>query len=156
MSGLHDLVDEIVDAVFDGTRDDTPATIAAKAFAALVSTGQTGRAGLVDAIARLIHAVNLELAYREEMRALYGGSSLEEQLAAEPTPEPVPEPQPPSPAPKPAPKPTPRPSREAIFRRYREAPVVHAPAGRSDPNRTLLGDPAPGRSALDQRNGEYL
>ena len=33
MSGLHDLVDEIVDAVFDGNRDDTPASIAAKAFA---------------------------------------------------------------------------------------------------------------------------
>ena len=140
MSGLHDLVDEIVDAVFDGNRDDTPASIAAKAFAALVSTGQTGRAGLVDAIARLIHAVNLELAYREEMQALYGGPSLEEQLAAEPAPPPAPQP------PSPPPKPVAKPPREAIFRRYREVPVVHTPM-RGDPNCTLLGDPAPGRSA---------
>ncbi|MCA1242967.1 hypothetical protein LC092_11000 [Stappia stellulata] len=152
MSGLHDLVDEIVDAVFDGTRDDTPASIAAKEVAAQIMTGQTRRADLVAAIARLIHAVNLELAYREEMQALYGGPSLEEQLAAEPAPEPVPAPQQSISKPKPAPKPT----REAIFRRYREVLIVQAPAGRGDPNHTLLGDPAPGRSALDQRNGEYL
>ncbi|WP_029056989.1 hypothetical protein [Stappia stellulata] len=150
MSELHDLVDEIVDAVFDGTRQDTPATIAAKEVAAQLMTGQTRRADLVAAIARLVHAVNLELAYREEMQALYGGPSLEEQLAAEPAPPPAPQPS--SPPPKPAAKPP----REAIFRRYREVPVFHPPAGRGDPNQTLLGDPAPGRSALDQRNGDYL
>lgn len=154
MSGLHDLVDEIVDAVFDGTRDDTPASIAAKEVAARIMTGQTRRADLVAAIARLIHAVNLELVYREELRALHGGLSLEEQLAAEPAPTPARVSAPPPSHPEP--KPAPRPPREAIFRRYREVPVVHAPAGRSDPNRTLLGDPAPGRSALDQRKGEYL
>lgn len=154
MSGLHDLVDDIVDAVFDGTRDDTPASIAAKEVAAQIMTGQTRRADLVAAIARLIHAVNLELAYREDMRALYGGPSLEEQLAAEPAPEPVPEPTPPPEVS--APRQPTKPPRAAIFRRYREVPVVHAPARRGDPNHTLLGDPAPGRSALDQRNGDYL
>ncbi|SDU09026.1 hypothetical protein [Stappia sp. ES.058] len=154
MSELHDLVDEIVDAVFDGTRQDTPAAIAAKEVAAQIMTGQTRRADLVAAIARLVHAVNLELAYREEMRALHSGPSLEEQLAAEPAPTPAHVSAPPPSHPEP--KPTPRPLRDAIFRRYREVPIVHAPAGRGDPNQTLLGDPAPGRSALDQRNGEYL
>lgn len=118
MSELHDLVDEIVDAVFDGTRQDTPAAIAAKEVAAQIMTGQTRRADLVAAIARLVHAVNLELAYREEMRALHSGPSLEEQLAAEPAPTPAHVSAPPPSHPEP--KPTPRPLRDAIFRRYRE------------------------------------
>lgn len=143
MSELHDLVDEILDAVFEGRRDDTPATIAAKEVAAQILTGQTARADLVAAIARLIRAVNLELAYRAEMRERHGTPSLEEQLAAEP-------------APAPAPPLVTRPPREAIFRRYRQVPLMPPAAPRGDPNISLLGDPEPGRSALDQRNGAPL
>ncbi|ADZ70094.1 hypothetical protein [Polymorphum gilvum] len=123
---LHDLVDEILAAVFDGRGPDTPASIAAAEVAARLLSGGTSRADLVQSISRLIVAVDQELRQREMLRR----EAAERRLVPAPT-----------------------------GRRWRVNPLLDTMLpdlrrdGQADPTPTLMGDPAPGRSALDQRNG---
>jgi hypothetical protein len=130
---LHDLVDEILAAVFDGSGVDTPASVAAAEVAARLLSGGTSRPDLVRSISRLIVAVDVELRQREALR----------REAAE--------------RPQPAPAPAPKAPQATIGRRWRVSPLLdHLLSSQPDPTTNLMGDPAPGRSALDQRNGEYL
>ncbi|WP_186390136.1 hypothetical protein [Stappia sp. TSB10P1A] len=125
---LHELVDEILAGVFDGRGPDTPASIAAAEVGAKLLSGGTSRADLVHSIARLIVAVDMELRQREALR----------REAAE----------------RPQPVPTPKAPPAPFGRRWRVSPMLdHLLSSHPDPTANLMGDPAPGRSALDQRHG---
>lgn len=125
---LHDLVDEILASVFDGRGPDTPASVAAAEVAARLLNGGTSRADLVHSIARLIISVDMELRQREMLR----------REAAE----------------RPQPAPAPKAPQAPFGRRWRVSPLLdHLLSIQPDPTANLMGDPAPGRSALDQRHG---
>ncbi|ADZ72424.1 hypothetical protein [Polymorphum gilvum] len=121
---LHDLVDDILASVFDGCGPDTPASIAAAEVAARLLSGGTSRADLVQSISRLIVAVDQELRQRE---MLHREAAERARLVPAPT-----------------------------GRRWRVTPLLDLMLpdlrrdGQADPTPTLMGDPAPGRSALDQ------
>ncbi|SOC26984.1 hypothetical protein [Stappia indica] len=125
---LHELVDEILAGVFDGRGPDTPASVAAAEVAAKLLSGGTSRPDLVRSISRLIVAVDLELRQREALR----------REAAE----------------RPQPAPAPKAPQATIRRRWRVSPMLdHLLSSQPTPTANLMGDPAPGRSALDQRHG---
>ncbi|MBC2858754.1 hypothetical protein [Stappia sp. 28M-7] len=127
---LHDLVDEILAAVFDGSGVDTPASVAAAEVAARLLSGGTSRPDLVRSISRLIVAIDVELRQREALRS----------EAAE--------------RPQPAPATAPKAPQAPFGRRWRVSPLLdHLLTSQPDPTSNLMGDPAPGRSALDQRHG---
>lgn len=125
---LHDLVDEILASVFDGSAPDTPASVAAAEVAAKLLSGGTSRPDLVRSISRLILAVDVELKQREALR----------REAAE----------------RPRPAPAPKAPQAPFGRRWRVNPLLdHLLSSQPEPTTNLMGDPAPGRSALDQRHG---
>lgn len=127
---LHDLVDEILAAVFDGSGVDTPTSVAAAEVAARLLSGGTSRPDLVRSISRLIVAVGVELRQREALR----------REAAE----------------RPQPAPAPKAPQAPFGRRWRVSPLLdHLLSSQPEPTATLMGDPAPGRSALDQRHGGF-
>ena len=127
---LHELVDEILASVFDGRGPGTPASVAAAEVAAQLLCGGTSRPDLVRSISRLIVALDVELRQREALRR---------EVAERPRPAPAPK----------APQAT-------IRRRWRVSPLLdHLLSSQPEPTAILMGDPAPGRSALDQRHGGF-
>jgi hypothetical protein len=143
---LHDLVDDVLAVVFDDRGPDTPASIAAAELAARIMNKKTGRSDLVRSVAQLILAINAELREREALKREAEARAVLERYARDPRPE-SPAATPPAPS-RPAKQPVP------VGRRWRVNPLLDQmltgqPAAASN----LMGDPAPGRSALDQRQG---
>jgi hypothetical protein len=146
---LHDLVDDVLAVVFDDRGPDTPASIAAAELAARIMNRSTGRSDLVRSVARLILAINAELREREALKREAEARAVLERYVRDPAPADQ-APIPPTPS-RPAKQPVP------VGRRWRVNPLLDQMlAGQPASTPNLMGDPAPGRSALDQRKGEYL
>jgi hypothetical protein len=137
MNTLEDLIDDVLAVIFDDRGPATSASIAAAEVAARLMSRGTTRADLVQSIARLILSVNAELREREAARREAEAMAQLAPLARGPEPKGMP----------------PRPVR--VGRQWRVNLAVDAlvPRGEHSLTATLMGDPAPGRSALDQRQG---
>ncbi|WP_428700184.1 hypothetical protein [Stappia sp.] len=98
---------------------------------------ETSRAEFVSSIARLIIAVNAELRHREELKWEAEARAIRARCARDPMP-----------------SQRRAPPASTIMRPWRVNPLLDLMVDRqSDRTASLMGDPAPGRSALDQRNG---
>jgi hypothetical protein len=131
MNMLEDLIDDVLAVIFDDRGADMPASIVAAELAARIMNGGTRRADLVQSVARLIVAINADLRERE---ALKREPLARAQLADAPRPKRTP---------------------VRVGRQWRVSPIAGdlVPERSPDPTASLMGDPAPGRSALDQSQG---
>ncbi|WP_417766746.1 hypothetical protein [Stappia sp.] len=145
---LETLVDDILAVVFDDRGPDTPASIAAAELAARIMNKKTGRSDLVRSVAQLILAINAELREREALKREAEARAVLERCARDPrsvagsatTRSAAPS--------RPAKQPVP------VGRRWRINPLLDQMlTGQPAATSNLMGDPAPGRSALDQRQG---
>ncbi len=130
---LDELVGEIVDAVLDGTRREDETVCAASRVADLMTDPKTTRQAITRAVADLIIAIDRDLAERDVsvLQAAYRLVTPKQPIEVRNF----------------CCKPVVRP------RRWRVARFVPAGPVDVDVTAALLGDPAPGRSAWDRKQG---
>ncbi len=130
---LDEIVGEIVDAVFDGRRQDDETVRAASRIADMISDPTITREALTRAVADLILAIDYDLADRDITATQAAYRAATPKKPADPRnycTRPVFQP-----------------------RKWRVAPHVPTEPVSLDVTAALLGDPQPGRSAWDLRKG---